>query len=171
MTNSIVQVIIPFISAIIGGVISFLLFILTPNSKMKYKRNEAFFNSMDWTCGTLLECITNPQIIYDSPNLLRDIQNNIYLYGTKNELFVMSKVKQYISKIKENKQDINSYYVLAGFTLLLNVIRRETYKKPIISDYVYEMSFNDYSKIKNDLNSIHNELVAEFRLNKKYLIK
>lgn len=164
-----VSTILAFTAALFGSLITFLLFILTPDSKIKAERKKHEFKEMDWTCGALLECATNPKEISENQGLFKEVQDNIFLYGTKNEMNILSGLRAYLfNNIEKN---ISNYYALAGFILLLNVIRHETYKKPINNNYIFKTYLSDYNKISNDLNLIYNKLVIEYGLSRKYIIK
>ncbi len=176
MNNAtILSAIIAFVATLIasfsGGLITFLLFALSPNNNVKSKRKETVFDAMDWTCNTLLECITNPNRD-DFLESFKSIQDNIFLYGTKTEIKVISQIKLTLFEIERKKlQGDNRFYALLSLTLLINVIRCETYKKQIISDYIFKTYIKDYLQLKAEINSAYNELVNDFGLSSKYLIK
>lgn len=176
MSNiNILSIIIPFIATLIAsllaGLVSFLLFVFSPNNNVKSKRMEIVFESMDSSCETLLGCITEPNR-EDLLEALKYVQDTIFLYGTKNETKIMSHIKPEMFRIFGMQlNEENRFYSLASLTLLVNVIRRETYKKQVLSNYIFKTYLKDYSQIKGELDKEYNKLVIYFGLSSKYLIK
>ena len=171
MSNNL-GIIIGLISSIITGLFTVVIFVFNPQINVKIKRKELEFDAMDDACIKLLDFIVHPNLINAKIDTLEEIQNIIYLYGTKTEINILSEIKPTIYKSVNNSiEDFDKYYCLASFYLLLNVIRHETYKKSIETDFVFRTYIKNYFETKQEIIKPYNQMVKDFGLNKKYLIK
>lgn len=169
------------LSIIIPSTVSIIGFIISYWQNRKYIENEVLKNKRSLMLEKGIELIGKAKVFIDynkmgelSQNKLNDLVNDIYLYGSKDVITILSEFMQYNYQIQVKRDQNNICKMMAYCTLLVVQLKYDYFGEitnPIdtlkirLKDIYTKKDF--YKDMKININSI----VEELNLNKEFKIK
>lgn len=169
------------LSIIIPSTVSIIGFIISYWQNRKYIENEVLKNKRFLMLEKGIELIGKAKVFIDynkmgelSQDELNDLVNDIYLYGSKDVITILSEFMQYNYQIQVKRDQNNICKMMAYCTLLVVQLKYDYFGEitnPIdtlkirLKDIYTKKDF--YKDMKININSI----VEELNLNKEFKIK
>ena len=172
---------IEWLSIIIPSTVSIIGFIISYWQNRKYMENEVLKNKRSLMLEKGIELINEAKVFVDLNEMgklnqkkLNDLVNDLYLYGSKDVITILSEFMQFNYLLQDKSNQDNIYKLMAYCTLIVVQLKYDYFGEITNPMDTLKIRLNDlyikeglYDQMKVKINSI----IEELNLRKEFKIK
>ncbi|MDB7951540.1 hypothetical protein [Faecalitalea cylindroides] len=172
---------IEWLSIIIPSTVSIIGFIISYWQNRKYMENEVLKNKRSLMLEKGIELINEAKVFVDLNEMgklnqkkLNDLVNDLYLYGSKDVITILSEFMQFNYLLQDRSNQDNIYKLMAYCTLIVVQLKYDYFGEITNPMDTLKIRLNDlyikeglYDQMKVKINSI----IEELNLRKEFKIK